>query len=164
MVLEPAVPLADALAGSGGLPGAVMDKVLVDRLGLAVGDTFRLGVQAFRLSAVLLRETAVHATLGYPFLFEPWIATRTQAWGWSAGYVLFVLVCGLLAWTSRSIEVMTASGVEGLGVGTRIRSERNRPSSTSTTAALMPLPPTSTPRSAAGSPGRTGRKRRLPWN
>ena len=39
VVLEPAVPLADALAGSGGLPGAVMDKVLVDRLGLTVGGT-----------------------------------------------------------------------------------------------------------------------------
>jgi hypothetical protein len=43
------------------------------------------------------------------------------------------------------IEAMTASGVEGMGVATRIRSLRNRPASTSTTAALIPLPPTSTP-------------------
>jgi putative ABC transport system permease protein len=48
--------LSDALAGAGGLPGAVMDRVLVDRLGLSAGDTFRLGVQEFRLGAVLLRE------------------------------------------------------------------------------------------------------------
>jgi putative ABC transport system permease protein len=48
--------LAEALAGADGLPGAVMDKVLVDRLELAVGDRFRLGVQEFRLGAVLLRE------------------------------------------------------------------------------------------------------------
>ena len=48
--------LADALAGADGLPGAVMDKVLVDRLELSVGDRFRLGVQEFRLGAVLLRE------------------------------------------------------------------------------------------------------------
>ena len=40
---------------------------------------------------------------------------------------------------------MTASGVDGDGVGTRIRSDRSRPLSTSTTAALIPLPPTSTP-------------------
>ncbi len=33
------------LAVQDGAPGAVMDKVLVDRLGLAVGDRFRLGVQ-----------------------------------------------------------------------------------------------------------------------
>ena len=54
--LDPAVPLADALAGAGGVPGAVMDRVLVDRLGLAVGDSFKLGLQDFRLGAVLVRE------------------------------------------------------------------------------------------------------------
>ncbi|MEY4697870.1 MAG: hypothetical protein RIT14_2298, partial [Pseudomonadota bacterium] len=48
--------LADALAPRAGLPGAVMDKVLVDRLGLTPGDSFRLGTQDFRLGAVLLRE------------------------------------------------------------------------------------------------------------
>lgn len=56
VVMQPEVPLAQALAGGGDLPGAVMDRVLVDRLGLAVGDSFRLGVQEFRLGAVLLRE------------------------------------------------------------------------------------------------------------
>lgn len=56
VVLDPAVPLATALAPQGGLPGGVMDRVLADRLGLAVGDRFMLGTQAFRLGAVLLRE------------------------------------------------------------------------------------------------------------
>lgn len=62
VVLDPPIPLADALAvagpgaGTAGVPGAVMDRVLVDRLGLAIGDTFTLGVQTFRLGAVLLRE------------------------------------------------------------------------------------------------------------
>jgi putative ABC transport system permease protein len=56
VVLDPTIPLAQALAPQGGVPGAVMDRVLVDRLGLSVGDTFRLGVQDFRLGAVLLRE------------------------------------------------------------------------------------------------------------
>ena len=46
---------------------------------------------------------------------------------------------------SLPIAAMTASGVDGFGVATRKRSERKRPASTSTTAALMPLPPTSTP-------------------
>jgi putative ABC transport system permease protein len=48
--------LPAALAAEGGVPGAVMDKVLVDRLGLSVGDRFRMGVKEFRLGAVLLRE------------------------------------------------------------------------------------------------------------
>ena len=56
VVLEPAVPLADALAPVSGVAGAVMDRVLVDRLGLKVGDTFTLGVQDFRLGAALMRE------------------------------------------------------------------------------------------------------------
>lgn len=56
VALDPVIPLAQALAGGAGLPGAVMDRVLVDRLGLAVGDSFRLGLQAFRLGAVLVRE------------------------------------------------------------------------------------------------------------
>jgi putative ABC transport system permease protein len=55
-VLEPAMPVSQALAGDGGLPGGVMDRVLVDRLGLEVGGTFKLGLQEFRLMAVLLRE------------------------------------------------------------------------------------------------------------
>ncbi|MEN9409652.1 MAG: hypothetical protein RL216_1626 [Pseudomonadota bacterium] len=48
--------LPGALAAEGGVPGAVMDKVLVDRLGLAVGDRFRMGTKDFRLGGVLLRE------------------------------------------------------------------------------------------------------------
>lgn len=55
VVLE-AGGLPAALAAEGGVPGAVMDKVLVDRLGLSVGDRFRMGVKEFRLGGVLLRE------------------------------------------------------------------------------------------------------------
>ncbi|MCR9124727.1 MAG: FtsX-like permease family protein [Rhodobacteraceae bacterium] len=54
--LEPDMPLATALAGAQGLPGAVMERVLVDRLGLGTGDVFRLGSQDFVLMAVLLAE------------------------------------------------------------------------------------------------------------
>ncbi|MEY4984235.1 MAG: hypothetical protein RIR62_2501, partial [Pseudomonadota bacterium] len=48
--------LAEALAVVDGIPGAAMDRVLVDRLGLQRGDRFRMGTQDFRLGAVLLRE------------------------------------------------------------------------------------------------------------
>ncbi len=53
--LDPPMPLADAFAGNGILPGGVMERVLADRLGLAPGDTFMLGDQPFTLSAVLVR-------------------------------------------------------------------------------------------------------------
>ncbi|MEO0766879.1 MAG: FtsX-like permease family protein [Pseudomonadota bacterium] len=54
--LTPDMPLDQALAMENGLPGAVMERALIDRLGLRVGDTFRLGTQTFSLSAELSRE------------------------------------------------------------------------------------------------------------
>jgi putative ABC transport system permease protein len=54
--LDPPIPMAEALAPQDGLPGAIMDPVLIDRLGLALGDSFRLGTQEFRLTAALTRE------------------------------------------------------------------------------------------------------------
>ncbi|MCX7643770.1 MAG: FtsX-like permease family protein [Rhodobacteraceae bacterium] len=56
VALDPPIGLDEALAGAGGLPGGVMERVLADRLGLVPGDRFRLGTQAFVLTAVLLRE------------------------------------------------------------------------------------------------------------
>ncbi|WP_282129463.1 ABC transporter permease [Roseobacter litoralis] len=54
--LEPQISIGDALGTHGDLPGAVMERVLMDRLGLSVGDRFALGTQEFHLSAVLTRE------------------------------------------------------------------------------------------------------------
>lgn len=54
--LDPAMPLETALEGTGGLPGAVMERVLIDRLGLAPGGIFRLGTQDFVLMAALVAE------------------------------------------------------------------------------------------------------------
>jgi SAM-dependent methyltransferase len=48
-----------------------------------------LGRSPYRLFA-LSNLASMLALLGYPFLLEPWIATRMQAWGWSAGYAAFV--------------------------------------------------------------------------
>jgi len=76
VTLDPAVPLADALAEVDGIPGAVMDPVLVARLGLALGDTFTLGTQTFRLGAALLREPD-SATGG--FALGPRTLVRTEA-------------------------------------------------------------------------------------
>jgi len=56
VTLEPDMPLADALAWDGGLPGAVMAPLLADRLGLETGDSFRLGTQDFTLTAILTNE------------------------------------------------------------------------------------------------------------
>ncbi len=54
--LSPDMTLSTALDGTNGFPGAVMDRVLMDRLGLTPGETFRLGTQDFVLMAELTRE------------------------------------------------------------------------------------------------------------
>ncbi|MEL7025944.1 MAG: FtsX-like permease family protein, partial [Pseudomonadota bacterium] len=54
--LEPSMPLAQAFAGANGRPGGLMDPVLIDVLGMQIGDTFRLGTKEFVLSAALIRE------------------------------------------------------------------------------------------------------------
>ncbi len=48
--LAPPMPIAEALAGD----GVVMERALADRLGLRVGDVFKLGAKEFRLGAILL--------------------------------------------------------------------------------------------------------------
>jgi len=56
VTLTPEMPLDAALAGRDGVPGAVMERVLIDRLGMAPGDRFKLGLQEFVLMAALERE------------------------------------------------------------------------------------------------------------
>lgn len=50
--LTPDIPLASALENN----GAVMQRVLMDRLGLAIGDSFKLGETDFTLRAILENE------------------------------------------------------------------------------------------------------------
>ncbi|WP_435257599.1 ABC transporter permease [Thioclava sp. FR2] len=76
--LEPAMTLAEAFAPVGGVPGAVLDRVLVDRLGLSLGDSFRLGLQEFRLAAVLVREPD-SATQGFTLGPRSMVLTKDLA-------------------------------------------------------------------------------------
>ncbi len=54
--LEPAMPLAAALATREGVPGMVAEPVLLGRLKLAVGERLRLGDRVFEVRAALLAE------------------------------------------------------------------------------------------------------------
>ena len=67
-VFDPPMEPALLLAGRDGLPGAALDPLLIDRLGLQVGDTFRLGTQDFALMAALIRQPD---TIGTSFGFGP---------------------------------------------------------------------------------------------
>jgi len=42
------------------------------------------------------------ALVSFPFLVEPQLASRQQAFSWSGGYVVFALLCAFTAWVSRA--------------------------------------------------------------
>jgi putative ABC transport system permease protein len=56
ITLSPEMTLDAALAVQDNIPGAVMERALIDRLDLKLGDIFALGTQSFRLSAEITRE------------------------------------------------------------------------------------------------------------
>ena len=49
------------------------------------------------------------ALLSYPFLIEPYVRLRTQAWVWSGFYVAFAILCGAVAWASRPADSSSAN-------------------------------------------------------
>jgi SAM-dependent methyltransferase len=59
------------------------------------------GATPYRLFA-LSNLGSMLALLAYPLLIEPFLALRSQAVSWSAGFTLFALLCAILAWRSKS--------------------------------------------------------------
>jgi SAM-dependent methyltransferase len=57
------------------------------------------GGMPYRLFA-LSNAASMLALLSYPLLVEPNLPTRMQAMAWSAGYVIFTVLCGFTAWRS----------------------------------------------------------------
>jgi len=66
-----------------------------------VRERRQAGATAYRLYA-LSNLGSMLALLSYPVLVEPYFATQTQGYTWSAGYVAFVLFCGVTAWRGLS--------------------------------------------------------------
>ncbi len=62
LTLTPDIPLSQALSGDGTHPGAVMDPILIERLGLSPGETFQLGGVDFTLMAAIAHEPDANAS------------------------------------------------------------------------------------------------------
>jgi hypothetical protein len=64
----------------------------------------------YRLFA-LSNLASILALISYPFAFETWVTTRMQAYGWSVGYGVFAVLCGVSALYSlrRTVPVPDAA-------------------------------------------------------
>jgi hypothetical protein len=62
----------------------------------------------YRLFA-LSNFSSMLALLSYPFLIEPNLPSRTQAFLWSAGFIAFAFLCGLTAWRTSTEIALPAS-------------------------------------------------------
>ena len=105
------------------------------------------GHNTYRLFA-LSNLASLIALLGYPFLLEPWVATRMQAWGWSAGYALFVGLAAAAAFASLKGTTFVATRARPTQARARAR------------AATRPRRASGRPRSGASSSGARSRRRR----
>ena len=89
------------------------------------------GTSPYRLFA-LSNLASMLALVGYPFLLEPWSATRAQAWGWSGAYALFVGLCAAAGFASlRAPAPSSAAGAGNPG-----------PAATGSTVTASEPPPT----------------------
>jgi hypothetical protein len=70
------------------------------------------GARPYRLYA-LSNTGSLLALLSYPVLVEPQLATRHQAWIWSAGYAAFVLICAFIAFRQPVTTSVTADSPSG---------------------------------------------------
>lgn len=69
--------------------------------------TFPMGT-VYRLFA-LSNLASMLALISYPFAFEPWVVTATQAYAWTAGYALFAILCAAAAiYSLRNAETPVA--------------------------------------------------------
>jgi len=125
-VLDPPMPLAALFAGRDGRPGAAMDPILTDRLGIAPGDTFRLGTQEFVLMARVLREPD-NVTGGFGFGPRTLVATEALAGsGLLQPGTLYEVRYRLLAREGQSLAELRRAAMAGFdGAGARWR-DRNR--------------------------------------
>src|SRR5215470_15880068 len=99
---DPAIRILGLLAGTIGLPYLLVCSTspLLQSWYAAI----KPGASAYRFYA-LSNLGSMLGLISFPVLVEPHLTSRTQAWGWSGAYVVFVVLCAavtLYAWKFRT--------------------------------------------------------------
>lgn len=98
---DPTLRIFGLLAATVGLPYLLLSTTGPLVQAWFVRDRKKAASSAYRLYS-LSNLGSMLALLSYPALVEPYLATRTQGYGWSAAYLGFVLLCGILSWRVSS--------------------------------------------------------------
>lgn len=77
------------------------------------------GAPPYRLFA-LSNAASLLALASYPFWIEPNLPTRSQAFDWSAAFAGFAVLCGFIAWNSRTIPLAPVSAAAQAPASARI--------------------------------------------
>ena len=93
---DPSLRILGLLAATVGLPYLILSTTGPLVQAWFARDGAMKGRSPYRLYA-LSNVASMLALLSYPFVIEPLIPTRMQAYTWSAGYVAFVVLCFLVA-------------------------------------------------------------------
>src|SRR5439155_9087612 len=93
---NPTLRIFGLLAATVGLPYFLLSTTGPLVQAWFVRERLKPGSTPYRLYA-LSNLGSMLALLSYPVLVEPYFVTRWQGYGWSAGYVAFVLFCGFTA-------------------------------------------------------------------
>jgi SAM-dependent methyltransferase len=94
---DPTLRILGLLAATIGLPYFLLSTTGPLIQAWFVRERLKAGATAYRLYA-LSNLGSMLALLSYPVLVEPYFVTQNQGYGWSAGYVAFVVFCGITAW------------------------------------------------------------------
>ncbi len=92
---DPALRILGLLAGTIGLPYLLVSST--SPLLQAWYAAVRPGASAYRFYA-LSNLGSLLGLICFPLVVEPRWASRAQAWGWSAAYMVFALLCAVVAW------------------------------------------------------------------
>ncbi|HEU0121075.1 MAG TPA: fused MFS/spermidine synthase [Bryobacteraceae bacterium] len=107
---NPALLILGLLAATIGLPYFLLSTT--GPLLQAWYSRANAGAVPYRLFA-LSNFASLLALISYPLFVEPALDSSRQAWIWSGGYALFVVVCGAVAWRVRNDSPAAPAAGEG---------------------------------------------------
>jgi spermidine synthase len=108
---DPTLWILGLLAATVGLPYFLLAATapLLQRWLSRADDNHTLKRSIYRLFALSNLGSLV-GLLSYPFVIEPYAALRTQAWVWSAAYLIFVFCFVSYAWKRRKLPDLPRAG------------------------------------------------------